>query len=349
MPPNENEDKVGDQNAPIELADAKQFNKEEDVENPENYNSKTALQKNDQNKEKSEGDENATDKKDGEGEGEGEEGEKKPQFNHKLSFLFATIASLFFGIADYLIALLSIKHGLKWMYPTFMITTVVWTIFHVGKWIKLNRARRAENLEPVPFWDGETSCYCKPDVGAVTTDNNEAKAKYVLNWGAIWVPIRRFAVNLSIYVMLGLTFMWADKANMHTGVITSLFCTSLIFTIIYFRIFHAQHLQCTDYIGILLVVICVVLISISEGGHGPKPTEVNTLEDIEEEESNMEKILAVVFAVGTGVIFSTNSIEMHYSAKTQNVGATQMNIDGNFILGVIVFPLYIYEMTAGGH
>jgi len=26
-----------------------------------------------------------------------------------------------------------------------------------------------------------------------------------------------------------------------------------------------------------------------------------------------------------------------------------MNIDGNFILGVLVLPLFIYEMVAGGH
>ena len=100
----------------------------------------------------------------GDDEGEKEALIEAPKFNHKLSFVFALIASIFFGIADYLIALLSIKHGMKWMYPTFMITTFVWTIFHIAKWFKLNKQRRAENLEPVPFWDGETSCYCKPDV-----------------------------------------------------------------------------------------------------------------------------------------------------------------------------------------
>ena len=66
--------------------------------------------------------------------------------------------------------------------------------------------------------------------------------------------------------------------------------------------------------------ICVVLISMSEG-HAPEATENSSLDAIEEE-SNTEKILAVVFAICTGVIFSTNSIEMHYSAKTQNIGAT---------------------------
>ena len=68
-----------------------------------------------------------------------EEEAPKHQFNHKLSFVFALIASVFFGMADYLIALLSIKQGMKWMYPTYMVTTVVWTIFHIGRWIKMNK------------------------------------------------------------------------------------------------------------------------------------------------------------------------------------------------------------------
>lgn len=79
---------------------------------------------------------------------EGEDGglTPEPKYNHKLSFVFATIASIFFGMADYLIALLSIKNGMKWMYPTFIITTIVWTIFHIGRWVILNKKRRAENL-----------------------------------------------------------------------------------------------------------------------------------------------------------------------------------------------------------
>lgn len=138
-------------------------------------------------------------------------------------------------------------------------------------------------------------------------------------------------------------------------------------------------------------MICVVLISLSEGGeHGAVEvlditgiSNMTTLDvvtpvvdpaavtapvvavveeivaavngtlpvvDGDEEAFNMDKLAAILFALGTGVVFSINSIEMHYSAKTQNIGATQMNIDGNFILGVIVLPFYIYEMSiVGGH
>jgi len=92
-----------------------------------------------------------------------------------------------------------------------------------------------------------------------------ADEKYILNWGSIFVPIRRFICNLSIYVFLGFTFMFTDRSGIHTGVITSLFCTSLIFTSIYFYFKHKHILTKFDYFGILLVLICVILISLSEG------------------------------------------------------------------------------------
>ena len=154
------------------------------------------------------------------------DGAKKPQeFKHGRSFLFALIASIFFGIADYLIALMSIKNGIKWVYPTWMITTFVWTIFHVGKWVQLNKERTAQGQERVNFWDKNTSVYFKPA---------EEKGKFMLNWGSIWVSMRRFVINFMIYVSLGLTFIFANRSGIHTGVITSIFCSSLIFTCVYF-------------------------------------------------------------------------------------------------------------------
>jgi drug/metabolite transporter (DMT)-like permease len=160
-------------------------------------------------------------------------------------------------------------------------------------------------------------------------------------------------INLSIYVMLGFTFIYANKSGIHTGVVTSLFCSSLIFTIAYFYFKHNQKLQISDWIGIILVCICVVLISISEGegGHGGHGTEKDPYGKVEvkkdDESFNWDKLITIVFALGTGLVFSTNSIEMHYSAKNFNVPATVMNVDGNFILGVIVLPFFIVEMSMG--
>lgn len=216
-----------------------------------------------------------------------------------------------------------------------MITSVIWAIYHVVKWIHLNKTLKGEGKETVAFWDKGTSVYYKLD----------QQSKYVLNWGSIWVTIRRFIVNFAIYVFLGLTFIFADKCGIHTGVVTSLFCSSLIFTCIYFFLHHGQKLTKWDFTGILLVVICVILISLSEG---KAPEILEGEEDVLEEDLSsdklMNKILTIFFALCTGLTFSTNSIEMHYSAKTQKVSHTQMNIDGNFLLGVAVLPFFIVEV-----
>ena len=99
--------------------------------------------------------------------------------------------------------------------------------------------------------------------------------------------------------------------------------------------------------------ICVGLISISEGEvHGiDDETDVhpdeNELKDEEAGKFNWNKLITIVFALGTGLVFSTNSIEMHYSAKNFNVPASMMNVDGNFVVGCLVLPFFIVETING--
>ena len=96
-------------------------------------------------------------------------------------------------------------------------------------------------MEPLPFWDKSWSVYYKKKTTAIGSEVGGAETQYELNFGAILVPVRRSIINLSIYVMLGFTFIFADKSGIHTGVVTSLFCSSLIFTIFYFYIkFHQK-------------------------------------------------------------------------------------------------------------
>ena len=260
--------------------------------------------------------------------------EKKPEFKHCLSFFYALIASIFFGIADYLIALMSIKNGIKWVYPTFIITFFVWGVYHIGKWIKLNKTRKLEGKEAIPFWDKASSVYYMPiEEGEPLNTKSTAEAKnasagpidgqkFKLNWGSIWVSIRRFIINFMIYVMLGLTFIFADKSGIHTGVVTSLFCSSLIFTVVYFYFKYGQKLSRWDVIGIIMVCICIALISLSEGEHSEGETDgvitqaLDQGDMVQEEGFNVDKFLTIIFALGTGITFSTNSIEMHYSGKT---------------------------------
>ena len=54
-----------------------------------------------------------------------------------------------------------------------------------------------------------------------------------------------------------------------------------------------------------------------------------------------------MFALVTGLVFTLNSIEMHFSAKNSQVPATVMNVDGNFLVGLMVLPFFLVETING--
>jgi uncharacterized membrane protein len=63
--------------------------------------------------------------------------------------------------------------------------------------------------------------------------------------------------------MIWATFSLSFASGINTGIITSLFSTSLIFTSAYFYFKFGQKLSLLCMVGILLVVACVVLVSLS--------------------------------------------------------------------------------------
>ena len=57
---------------------------------------------------------------------------------------------------------------------------------------------------------------------------------YEIFGDVIWVSIRRVICTVGIYVGLYYTFMFTAEAGINSGIITSIFATSLIFTSIIF-------------------------------------------------------------------------------------------------------------------
>ena len=87
---------------------------------------------------------------------------------------------------------------------------------------------------------------------------------------------------------------------MHSGIISTIFSTCVIFTSLFFFLFHGQKLSKYDVFGCTLIITCVVLIGLgSEPGDSVK-TDLTNL------------ILAIVFAFTTGLIFSINTLDVNY-------------------------------------
>ena len=54
--------------------------------------------------------------------------------------------------------------------------------------------------------------------------------------------------------------------------------------------------------------------------------------------------MAVVLAVVAGITFSVNTVNIEYIIKKVGFPTSQINVDGNFTYGLVLTPLFIYEM-----
>jgi len=144
--------------------------------------------------------------------------------------------------------------------------------------------------------------------------------------------------------------MFAEKSGINPGIISSIFSSTCVFTIILFYCMYGQKLSIFDFIGIFFIIGSVVFISIGGGesdeeestrrllaGAGPKKEGGVKLTP---EEANMYLYFAVIAALCAGFILSVNSVSLLYCG---HVGCRidQANFDGNFIMFCIFFPMYM--------
>lgn len=105
-----------------------------------------------------------------------------------------------------------------------------------------------------------------------------------------------------------------------------------------------------DFIGIFFIIGSVVFISM--GGGGSEDEEESTrrllagagpakdLSHLTQDEKNMYLYFAVIAALCAGFILSVNSVSLLYCG---HVGCRidQANFDGNFMMFLIFFPMYL--------
>ena len=74
------------------------------------------------------------------------------------------------------------------------------------------------------------------------------------------MPIQRCIIQGLIQVMLTVTFSFASKSGVNSGIIATIFSTCVPFTSILFYCRYAQVLTKRDWFGCFLIIVCVVLI-----------------------------------------------------------------------------------------
>ena len=172
----------------------------------------------------------------------------------------------------------------------------MWVIYHAIKHRQLNASLKLNWKSTIPFFTKEHSVYY----------NDDKTPK----WPTLRAPVMRSLWLSLCYALMAYTFMLAAESGINTGIITSLFCTSLLFTSLIFYFNHGQKLKLIDEFGMILVVGCVVLISFSKS----KTVEIDL-------GFNHRKFGAIISSIACGIWFSVRSVEIHHSLTTTKLTA----------------------------
>ena len=81
------------------------------------------------------------------------------QMNHKKSFVFSLICSISFAISNYIVGVMSVKLGFKWVFPAFFTFMPLNMFYHTFNWIDNNKKRKNEGKPRLPFYSKEGSAY----------------------------------------------------------------------------------------------------------------------------------------------------------------------------------------------
>lgn len=142
-----------------------------------------------------------------------------------------------------------------------------------------------------------------------------------------------------IQVTISSTFYFASLSGVNSGIIASLFSTAIPFTSLMFFYKYNQKLSKQDYLGFILIMVCVIFISL--GG---------VQEDEEQQMSHIYVALSIFFALLTSVLFSVNTLAINHVINTLQYPSEQLQIDGLFVFGLFLVPFFIaneaiYETT----
>ena len=171
--------------------------------------------------------------------------------------------------------------------------------------------------------------------------------KFQFNWAAFCVPIFRGMINGSIQVIIILTFGFAAKSGVNSGIIASIFSSCVVFTPIIFYFKHGQMISKSDILGGLFIIICVVLIGAGPAIFSSKETVTGLKTNAENDKSENELLFltySILCAMATGLILSLNTLNVEYCINKVGFPPSQTNIDGQMTYGMVLLPIFIYQM-----
>lgn len=142
---------------------------------------------------------------------------------------------------------------------------------------------------------------------------------------------------------------------MNGGVVSSIFCSSLLFTMALFWYWYGQTVSRNDLAGTFLIITCILLIAfggLQTGDAAPSVEEdvvakVSDTMKKEQEEKNLNVAITIVLALVTGMAFTYNTVTIEYCIRN-GFDLNQASYDANLVLFIPFFIMYMVELKQNG-
>ena len=145
------------------------------------------------------------------------------------------------------------------------------------------------------------------------------------------IPVLITVLNCFFRGLMTISFMFAERSGVNSGIVAQVFSTSVLFSPLLFYLFSNQRLSFKDLLGCSLIVGSIILIGNSRDG---PESSLRSIENL---------IMSLSFGVGVGLTGSLTSLLVHWSQETLKYPALRIYIDGNLLYGVGSFCLYLRE------
>ena len=165
--------------------------------------------------------------------------------------------------------------------------------------------------------------------------NSSADKQYQFSKVKTYGMLTRAFFQLAIQLCLLQTFYHGGKSGVNNGIISVIFSVGVLFTAVIFYFLYGQKLTYYDLVGGLFIIGCVALIGAGGTGHG-----ADTSSGLNQEEKDLNLLLAIIMAIVTGLVFALNSLSIQF-CTSRGCGVAQANMDGMFVMFLIMLPGFL--------
>lgn len=142
------------------------------------------------------------------------------------------------------------------------------------------------------------------------SDGSDQEVTVLFSKDKLIAPLCRFFLQVATQFLVGGTFTFAAKCDLNGGIVSSIFATSLVFTIVIFYFKHGQKPTLVDLFGTLMIFACIIFIGVGGALETQAQMEEDAVASVLDEEKPQTiffLILTICSAILTGLVFSLNT------------------------------------------